>query len=46
MDRIKRNSKILVKIVGKVFCREDVLKNKMVKKSLGIRYIEEEIVCE
>lgn len=29
MDRTKRNSKILVKTVGKVFCRETVLKNKM-----------------
>ena len=29
MDGTKRNSEILVKTVGKVFCRETVLKNKM-----------------
>ena len=29
MDRTKRNSEILVKTVGKVFCKETVLKNKM-----------------
>ena len=29
MDRSKRNSEILVKAIGKVFCRETILKNKM-----------------
>lgn len=38
MDRAKGNSEILVKTVGKVFCREIVLKNKTKRT---IRHIEE-----